>query len=183
MAHRRFPAGLPLLKEARVRQGYISTAPVVRIRESANADGCRCVLCFKGEGTLAREEVETDISAELFRRLTAFTGQDLVTKDYRVYALPGGERLEVSLVDAGRPTAFFYAEVEFPTVEAARAFVPPPFLGEEKTESGDFSMSAYCTLPAAPTGRDSHAHGPPVRDRISAAKPSPHDGAGVGRTL
>ena len=29
------------------------------------------------------------------------------------------------------------------TVEAARAFVPPPFLGEEKTESGDFSMSAY----------------------------------------
>ena len=96
-----FPAGLPLLKEARVRQGYISTAPVVRIRESVNADGCRCVLCFKGEGTLAREEVETDISAELFRRLTAFTGQDLVTKDYRVYALPGGERLEVSLVDAG----------------------------------------------------------------------------------
>ena len=70
-----FPAGLPLLKEARVRQGYISTAPVVRIRESVNADGCRCVLCFKGEGTLAREEVETDISAELFRRLTAFTGQ------------------------------------------------------------------------------------------------------------
>ena len=100
-----FPAGLPLLKEARVRQGYISTAPVVRIRESVNADGCRCVLW--------------------------------------VYALPGGERLEVSLVDAGRPTAFFYAEVEFPTVEAARAFVPPPFLGEEKTESGDFSMSAY----------------------------------------
>ena len=47
-----FPAGLPLLKEARVRQGYISTAPVVRIRESVNADGCRCVLCFKGEGTL-----------------------------------------------------------------------------------------------------------------------------------
>ena len=42
-----FPAGLPLLKEARVRQGYISTAPVVRIRESVNADGCRCVLCFK----------------------------------------------------------------------------------------------------------------------------------------
>ncbi|MFQ8831659.1 MAG: hypothetical protein ACLR7U_01325 [Ruthenibacterium lactatiformans] len=35
------------------------------------------MLCFKGEGTLAREEVETDISAELFRRLTAFTGQDV----------------------------------------------------------------------------------------------------------
>lgn len=138
-----FPTGLPLLKEARVRQGYIATCPVVRIRESVGADGRRCVLCFKGKGTLAREEIETDISPELFGQLTAFTGQDLVTKEYKVYALPGGERLEVSLVDAGRPTAFYYAEVEFPTVEAAQAFVPPPFLGEEKTESGDFSMSAY----------------------------------------
>ena len=140
-----FPAGLPLLKEARVRQGYISTAPVVRIRESVNADGCRCVLCFKGEGTLAREEVETDISAELFRRLTAFTGQDLVTKDYRVYALPGGERLEVSLVDEDLPTRFFYAEVEFDTVEQAQAYVPPADIGlqEEMTEDRGFSMSAY----------------------------------------
>ena len=138
-----FPAGLPLLKEARVRQGYISTAPVVRIRESVNADGCRCVLCFKGEGTLAREEVETDISAELFRRLTAFTGQDLVTKDYRVYALPGGERLEVSLVDAGRPTAFFYAEVEFPTVST------------EELEECMFRdvLGTYTTKCAGPWGR------------------------------
>lgn len=138
-----FPTGLPLLHEASVRQGYISVRPVVRIRESVSRAGSRCVLCFKGAGTLAREEVETDISRALFDRLTAFTGDDLVTKEFRVYALPGGERLEVSLVDAGRPTAFFYAEVEFPTVEAASAFVPPAFLGEEKTESGDFSMSAY----------------------------------------
>ena len=134
-----FPENLPLLRQAHMRQGYIATAPVVRIR----TDGARCVLCFKGKGTLAREEIETDIDAETFRRLEAFIGKPLVSKDYRVYALPDGRRLEVSLVDAGRPTAFFYAEGEFPTVEAARAFVPPPFLGEEKTESGDFSMSAY----------------------------------------
>ena len=139
----RFPAGLPLLRVASVRQGYISVRPAVRIRESVSRTGSRWELCFKGKGTLAREEVETDISRELFDRLTAFTGTDLVTKEYRVYALPGGEELEVSLVDAGQPTAFFYAEVEFPTVEAARAFVPPDFLGEEKTESPDFSMSAY----------------------------------------
>ena len=126
-----------------MRQGYISVRPAVRIRESVSRTGSRWELCFKGKGTLAREEVETDISRELFDRLTAFTGTDLVTKEYRVYALPGGEELEVSLVDAGQPTAFFYAEVEFPTVEAARAFVPPDFLGEEKTESPDFSMSAY----------------------------------------
>ena len=48
-------------------------------------------------------------------------------------------------MDKGLPSQFFYAEVEFPTVEAAHAFTPPADigLGEEKTESGDFSMSAY----------------------------------------
>ena len=136
-----FPENLPLLRQAHMRQGYIATAPVVRIR----TDGARCVLCFKGKGTLAREEIETDIDAETFRRLEAFIGKPLVSKDYRVYALPDGRRLEVSLVDEDLPTRFFYAEVEFDTVEQAQASVPPADIGlqEEMTEDRGFSMSAY----------------------------------------
>ena len=79
-----FPDNLPLLRKAHMRQGYIATAPVVRIR----TDGTRCVLCFKGKGTLAREEIETDLDPDTFRRLEAFIGKPLVSKDYRVYALP-----------------------------------------------------------------------------------------------
>ena len=136
-----FPENLPLLRQAHMRQGYIATAPVVRIR----TDGARCVLCFKGKGTLAREEIETDIDAETFRKLEAFIGKPLVSKDYRVYALPDGRRLEVSLVDKDLPTRFFYAEVEFDTVEQAQAYVPPADIGlqEEMTEDRGFSMSAY----------------------------------------
>ena len=136
-----FPENLPLLRQAHMRQGYIATVPVVRIR----TDGARCVLCFKGKGTLAREEIETDIDAETFRRLEAFIGKPLVSKDYRVYALPDGRRLEVSLVDEDLPTRFFYAEVEFDTVEQAQAYVPPADIGlqEEMTEDRGFSMSAY----------------------------------------
>lgn len=136
-----FPENLPLLRQAHMRQGYIATAPVVRIR----TDGARSVLCFKGKGTLAREEIETDIDAETFRRLEAFIGKPLVSKDYRVYALPDGRRLEVSLVDEDLPTRFFYAEVEFDTVEQAQAYVPPADIGlqEEMTEDRGFSMSAY----------------------------------------
>lgn len=138
-----FPQNLPLLHEACVRQGYISTAPVVRIRESISQLGTNYVLCFKGRGTLAREEIETEISKELFEKLTAFTGKNLVSKNYKVYRLPHGEKLEVSCVDEGEASSFWYAEVEFESIAAANAFVPPAFLGEEKTESGDFSMSAY----------------------------------------
>ncbi|MEG2930802.1 MAG: CYTH domain-containing protein [Ruthenibacterium sp.] len=145
-----FPEGaaLPCEMRADVRQGYISTAPAVRIRESVPQGGAASyVLCFKGKGTLAREEIELALDRQTFQRLCVFTGQDLVTKRYRVYRLPGGEALEVSLVDEGRPTAFYYAEVEFPSVAAAHAFVPPaclaPLLGEEQTENPAFSMSAY----------------------------------------
>lgn len=140
-----FPKGLPIIAQAAMRQGYIATAPAVRIRESSEKNGTSYILCFKGKGTLAREEIETPISEELFRRLEAFIGKPLVTKDFRVYALPGGEHLEVSLVDAGLPTQFFYAEVEFPSIEAAHAFVPPQGigLGREMTEDAGFSMSRY----------------------------------------
>ena len=125
-----FPAGLPLVAQAAMRQGYIATAPAVRIRESTNETGTQYILCFKGKGTLAREEIETPIDKALFQRLEAFIGKPLVTKAFRAYGLP---------------TQFFYAEVEFPTVEAARAFTPPQGigLGREMTEDEGFSMSRY----------------------------------------
>ena len=103
-----FPSDLPLLKESEVEQGYLATAPVVRIR---------------------REIVGGAPSH--------------VRKTYKVYALPDGLRLEVSLVDAGTPRAFFYAEVEFDTLEQARAFVPPACLGRDVTEEPGWSMGAY----------------------------------------
>ena len=117
-----FPAGLPLVAQAAMRQGYIATAPAVRIRESTNEAGTQYILCFKGKGTLAREEIETPIDKALFQRLEAFIGKPLVTKAFRAYA-----------------------EVEFPTVEAARAFTPPQGigLGREMTEDEGFSMSRY----------------------------------------
>ena len=67
----------------------------------------------------------------------------MIEKDYRVYALPDGLRLECSLVDEGTPTAFYYAEVEFDSLEAAYAFQPPAFLGREVTEERGYSMGQY----------------------------------------
>ena len=134
-----FPEGLPLLGEAVLEQGYLCTDPVVRIRSKEQDGRTTYRLCFKGEGRLVRQETELDVTAEQFAELQNLLRAPMVRKDFRVYALPGGERLECSLVDG----AFFYAEVEFPTVEAARAFTPPAFLGREVTEEAGFSMSDY----------------------------------------
>jgi len=138
-----YPTGLPLVTEAVMYQGYISTAPVVRIRSTETEKGTVYVLCFKGNGTLAREEIENEISGGFFHRLCAFVGLPLIRKDFKAYALPSGHILECSLVDAGAETEFFYAEVEFNSIEEANAFTPPAFLGEEITEDKRFSMVQY----------------------------------------
>lgn len=140
-----FPDGkLPLLSCALVEQGYLSTRPTVRIRRVRTGEEENYILCFKGKGTLVREEIEMPLEADIYRRLCALLPMAPVVKEFRTYRLPGGETLECSLVDPGADTAFYYAEVEFDTVEQALAFVPPAgILGEEKTEEKGFTMGAY----------------------------------------
>ena len=117
-----WPQGLEEQRCILMRQGYITTRPTVRIRSEASGDVTEYVLCFKGAAGpdgLAREEIETNIAPDLFAKLEAFIGRPLIEKEQRRYALPGGLSLEVNQVDRGRPGEFFYAEVEFPTREAA----------------------------------------------------------------
>lgn len=138
-----FPQELPLLESVLMRQGYLVTEPVVRIRSEERAGECRYILCIKGQGTLVREEIETPISRETFERIARMLPAPLICKEYRAYRLPDGHRLEVSLVDGQEPDGFFYAEVEFDTEEEAHTFAAPSFLGKELTELPGSSMSAY----------------------------------------
>ncbi len=145
-----WPEGLPQTEEFAMRQGYISVRPTVRIREEARTGGkTDYVLCFKSAGGLAREEIERSIDKELFDELeTKIIGKPLIPKTRRSYALPDGNVLEVNHVDVGRPTEFWYAEVEYSTVEAARAWQPAAcgladYLHDEVTDQPGQSMGAY----------------------------------------
>ena len=121
-----WPEGLPLREEFAMRQGYISVRPTVRIREEALTGGrTDYILCFKSGGGLAREEIERSIDKALFEDLEhKIIGKPLIPKLRRSYTLPDGSVLEVNHVDEGQSTEFWYAEVEYPTVEAALAWQP-----------------------------------------------------------
>ena len=70
----------------------------------------------------------------------------LIRKEQRRYPLEGGLVLEVNQVDQGEPGSFFYAEVEFPTREAALAWEPDKwsgYLSREVTGQPGQSMAAY----------------------------------------
>lgn len=142
--------GLPLKEEFRMRQGYISVHPTVRIREEALVGGrTDYILCFKSAGGLAREEIERSIDWELFEELEhKIIAKPLIEKIRRSYLLPDGSVLEVNHVDEGLPTEFWYAEVEFETVEQARAWQPEEYglgayLNDEVTDQPGQSMGAY----------------------------------------
>ena len=145
-----WPEGLPLKEEFAMRQGYISVRPTVRIREEALTGGkTDYILCFKSGGGLAREEIERSIDKALFDDLEhKIIGKPLIPKLRRSYVLPDGMVLEVNHVDEGQPTEFWYAEVEYPTVEAARSWQPEAvgladYLRDEVTDQTGQSMGAY----------------------------------------
>ena len=77
---------LPELERAEVFQGYLGISPEVRIRSKRVGEAETYRLCFKGEGSLVREEIELDLDKATFeslkkllpkpmiRRSTGFTG-------------------------------------------------------------------------------------------------------------
>ena len=142
--------------EQKMRQGYVSVRPTVRIREEEttwSSDGQKplqdeFILCFKSQGRLARKEVEFPIPVEKFREIEDLIGEPLIEKVRRTYALSENLSLEVNHVDAGLPTEFWYAEVEFASEAAARSFVPADYglgdyLIEDVTELPGQSMGEY----------------------------------------
>lgn len=145
-----WPAGLVEDSCFVMRQGYVSMRPTVRIREEALRGGpTQYILCFKSGGGIAREEVESEITPELFADIEhRIIAKPLIVKERRDYALPGGLTLEVNHVDAGQPTEFWYAEVEFETVPQARSWQPEScglgdYLVNDVSEQPGQTMGAY----------------------------------------
>lgn len=132
----------PCREKSTSYQAYVSVKPVVRIREQgvpsggAAGTGLDYRMTVKGKGGIAREEIEFPITAEQYRDiLRAIGGPPPIRKDDYYYDLADccdvsvladpTEGLRVDIVDPGTPDSFLYAEVEFKTEEAARAFSFP----------------------------------------------------------
>jgi len=131
------------IEECVMYQGYVSVMPTVRIRSKKVGKKTNYKITFKSSGELCREEIEIQIKKSEFEQLAKLIGKPLIRKDKKCYALENGLVLECSLVDKGQKTEFMYAEVEFPSVEAANAFIPPEYLGKEVTHDNSWKMNNY----------------------------------------
>ena len=139
------PSGLTLsdYPSKEMSQGYISTDPVIRIRQSN--DSFR--LTVKSDGLLAREEFETDLTAEQYRQLSEKVSGIFIQKTRYLIPCPGDASLTIELdIFHGDLEGLIYAEVEFPSVEAAYAFIPPSWFLREVTEDGSYTNAALSRL-------------------------------------
>jgi CYTH domain-containing protein len=111
-----------------IEQGYLCTHPVVRIRRSDD----NYYLTYKGSGLLAREEYNLPLTAEAYEHLKPKADGRIIAKKRYLIPLPGDLTLELDVFEDDL-APLVLAEVEFESEEAARAFQPPEWLGEDVT--------------------------------------------------
>lgn len=124
-----------------IEQGYLCTSPVIRIRRQDND----YFLTYKGGGLLAHAEYNLPLTAESYRHLKAkIDGTIISKKRYLIplthpsfvdtYSPAFHSSLTIELDIFAEPFApLIMAEVEFPDLEMANAFLPPDWFLEDVT--------------------------------------------------
>ena len=119
----------------KIEQGYLSTAPVVRIRRDNND----YILTYKSKGMMIREEYNLPLTAESYAHLRKKTDGLLITK--KRYCIPlDPYTIELDIFE-GDLAPLILAEVEFPSEEEANAFTPPEWFAKDVTYSGKYHNS------------------------------------------
>lgn len=129
---------LPDLSQYRyvdIEQGYISTCPVIRIRKKNN----KYIITYKGEGLMAREELEAPLTKEAYDHLKGKIDGKLIKK--RRYLIPFNPYTIELDVFSGHMKGLVMAEVEFADLNYANRFVPPDWFGQEVTEDPRYHNS------------------------------------------
>ncbi len=126
------PSDLESFPHYEIEQAYLNRSPVLRIRKKADA----YFLTYKGEGMLAREEIEARLDAEAYAHLLAKVDGKVIIKTR--YEIPYGKYLIELDVFAGHMAPLVMAEVEFPSIEEATTFEPPTWFGEEVTTDAHY---------------------------------------------
>lgn len=135
------PENLESYPHKEIEQGYLCTQPVVRIRRSND----KYILTCKGEGLMMREEFELPLTKEAFEHMKPKTDGIFIEKTR--YLIPYDENLTIELdIFHGKLAPLVLAEVEFESEEAALAFVPPTWFGEDVTNTPKYHNSNLSQL-------------------------------------
>lgn len=146
------PADLESFPFHHIEQAYLNTSPVVRVRKEDN----EYYLTYKGSGMMAREEHNLPLTEEAYYHLRDKADGKIISKKRYLIPLenpsfraqdgfptpPEDYTLTIELDVFDAPFApLIMAEVEFGSKEAAEAFLPPAWFGEEVTYKKEYHNS------------------------------------------
>ena len=141
-----------------IEQGYLNTHPTVRVRKEDD----NYYMTYKGAGTVAKEEYNLPLNAESYAHMKEKCDGNIITK--RRYIIPLNEdaftneetekdselskaikdktmKIELDVFE-GVFQGLVFAEVEFPSENAAVVYKPAGWFGQDVTEDRHFS-NAY----------------------------------------
>lgn len=143
------PKDLETYPHHEIEQAYLNTAPVIRIRRQDNS----YFLTYKGGGLMAREEYNLPLNETSYQHLLKKADGNVISKTRYVIPLkypqfskdfiPDNQpELFIELDVFSAPFApLIMAEVEFPTIEMANAFIAPPWFLEDVTNDPAYHNS------------------------------------------
>lgn len=115
-------------KCADIAQSYISFSPEVRIRKK----GDRFFLTQKSDGTIVREEKETEINEEAYNILLILSQGNIIEKTRYEIPLEKGIVAELDIYH-GKLDSLITVETEFESEKQADSFSPPKWFGKNIT--------------------------------------------------
>jgi CYTH domain-containing protein len=132
-----------------IKQAYLNTAPVVRVRQSND----KYILTYKGEGLMEREEYTLPLDKKSFEHLLKKADGNIISKKRYIIPIDNPKfndtcvpivmpKLNIELDLFDKPFApLVIAEVEFSCIELAEAFIAPDWFDEDVTNNPEYHNS------------------------------------------
>lgn len=135
------PEDLDQYKSCTIEQAYVCTKPVIRVRKQDDD----YILTYKGGGMMARAEYNLPLGKEGYEHLLSKADGNVITKTR--YFIPINDGLIAELdVFKGMFDGLVFVEVEFESLDAATAFEPPEWFGEDVTNDRRYHNSYLSKL-------------------------------------
>ena len=138
---KRAPRQLSECDQARIKQAYLCTEPVMRIRKKND----QYIFTYKSAGLMKREEFEVPLTNKSYEKLLKKCDGNVISKTRYYMPLEAGLTAEIDVFHDGFD-GLVIAEVEFPNLEAAQNFVPPVWMNNEVTHDPTFQNSNLCQM-------------------------------------
>lgn len=136
-----------LIGPYQIEQLYLSTGILeARLRREALFQNVKYTFTAKSPGNLIREETEVPVELTDFQwKMLLGSGSGLPRLRKTRYKSRTAEGYELVLDNVHLPDKEVYlCEVEFPTEEAARNWMPYSWLGDEVTGDANYRMVKLC---------------------------------------